>query len=203
MPKIRLPRLGLKLLCIILFIGSYSSAQQVTGKKEIVTSSNDIDVKKIGAEEKNADIEALESKKKKVENEKSFKQSHNLPVPSNARGKTFVVKKADSRAPQTNNAPGDRPDPAPSLNFRAIVDNNTSIPPDCAGSVGEDFVMTALNTEIKFQTRKGDSVLQLSLDGFFEPITGETDVFDPKVIYDRFERRWVITACAHGGFSKV
>ncbi len=70
----------------------------------------------------------------------------------------------------------------PTLTFDALLDNNTSIPPDTYGSVGPSHVMTMLNTEVRIQTKAGATVSTVSLSTFWTSITGSK--FDPKVNYD-------------------
>jgi hypothetical protein len=54
--------------------------------------------------------------------------------------------------------------------------------------------MTTPNTQVRIQNRTSGIVSAVSLDGFFRPPTGGTNVFDPKVMYAPCGVRWVITA---------
>ena len=85
--------------------------------------------------------------------------------------------------------------PAPSTSFVALLDNNTSIPPDTHGAVGPNHVMTALNTQVRIQNRNGGVLSTVSLNNFWS-LLGNPDAFDPKVLYDSAADRWIFTACA-------
>jgi hypothetical protein len=185
---------------IIFLIAPHAFGQKKAVKEESITGAN-IDIKVIEKREKNGDIEFLENnkKKKKVENEHAFESSHNLPVPQKTVGNTFKVNFGNTGENLPSQSALANPDTKinKGISFPAIIDNNRSIPPDCAGAVGPDHIMTALNTEIKIQNKKGDSLLQVSLDNFFFPITGVRNVFDPKLLYDKYEKRWIITAACN------
>jgi PKD-like domain len=96
-------------------------------------------------------------------------------------------------APLPNNVQA--PSPNPNLTFLAISDINTSIPPDVNGAVGPNHVMTTLNTQVAIRNKTGALIGSLvSLDNFFG---GGFNVFDPKILYDPYNSRWIFTACAN------
>lgn len=79
--------------------------------------------------------------------------------------------------------------------FRALFDDNSSIPPDTHGAVGPNHVVTALNSEIQFQRRDGTVLNRLTIEAFFArlgPFTGS--VFDPRAAYDVTSARWIVVA---------
>ncbi len=85
--------------------------------------------------------------------------------------------------------------PSPTLTFQALTDNNGSIPPDVNGAVGPNHVMTTLNTQVAIRNKTGTLIGSLvSLDNFFG---GGNRVFDPKILYDPYNSRWIFTACAN------
>ena len=85
--------------------------------------------------------------------------------------------------------------PSPTLTFQALTDNNTSIPPDVNGAVGPNHVMTTLNTQVAIRNKTGTLIGSLvNLDNFF---VGGYNVFDPKILYDPYNSRWIFTACAN------
>jgi uncharacterized delta-60 repeat protein len=88
------------------------------------------------------------------------------------------------------------PSPAPSVSFPALDDNNTSIPPDTHGAVGPNHVMTTLNTQVRIQDRQGNVLSTMDLNTFWAP-AGFPDAFDPKLLYDPYENRWMFTAMAN------
>jgi len=81
-------------------------------------------------------------------------------------------------------------------NFPGLGDNNTSIPPDVGGAVGPNHLMITLNTQVRVQDKSGVTISTVGLDAFFSPLGGSPNMFDPKVLFDPFEERWIITAVA-------
>jgi len=82
--------------------------------------------------------------------------------------------------------------------FTAIIDNNTSIPPDTMGAIGPQHLMTMLNTQTRIQSRDGMSVSFMDTDTFWSPIA--FGVFDPRIFYDELAGRWV-AAAVHNAFN--
>jgi hypothetical protein len=81
-------------------------------------------------------------------------------------------------------------------NFDAADDNGTIIPPDTDGAVGVDHIVVAINQEVAIQSRSGLTTQVKSLDAFFGTAAGAT--FDPHVLYDPFNARWIVSAAADG-----
>lgn len=87
-----------------------------------------------------------------------------------------------------------RQSPKTNLLFPGLGDNNTSIPPDLGGAVGRNHLMIALNTQVAFQDKVGTLLMPpISLNTFWQT----TGTFDPKVLYDPYYDRWIVTACAN------
>ena len=80
--------------------------------------------------------------------------------------------------------------PPPAQSFQAVLDtvgqpyNDESFPPDVAGAVGPNHLMTMLNTDVRIQDRLGHTNLTISLSNWW----GFTfqDVGDTRVIYDPY-----------------
>lgn len=97
------------------------------------------------------------------------------------------------------------PSPGPAQNFQGAVDEAVgggpsgtfTIPPDTTGAVGLDKVMTILNNNVVIQDKTTGA--QLSLVGLtsFWSSTGATGVFDPRVLYDPYNNRWVVAAVSN------
>jgi hypothetical protein len=113
-----------------------------------------------------------------------------------------------SRASQPNPAPDRAParvprdvSPAPENSFLALYDNTAIIPPDTMGAVGLAHLVTMLNSEVRIQDKTGAVVSTLSLDAFWDP----TLPFDPRVVYDPFQHRWiaVVVAGARSSASSI
>ncbi|MBC7930508.1 MAG: lamin tail domain-containing protein [Rubrivivax sp.] len=101
---------------------------------------------------------------------------------------------------ETGDAP-QVPSPSFSTNFQALDDGLQFIPPDTHGAVGPNHVMSTLNDRIRFQTRTGTIINTITLNSFWASLQG-TDpnppaTFDPKVLYDRFNDRWMFTCNAN------
>ena len=71
-------------------------------------------------------------------------------------------------------------------------------PPDTPGAVGTSHVLTMLNTEVRVQNRDGTDTggFRTSLRLWWtNSITGPFQrVFDPRVLYDPYNHRWIATA---------
>ncbi len=121
---------------------------------------------------------------------------HDLPVPEGARvppATGFENSFLNGAAP----APSAVLSPPTAVNFQALGDNNTRIPPDVHGAVGGPHLMTTLNSEVRIQNRSGGIISTVSLQTFWSPVGpfgGPVGVFDPKVLYDPYNNRWMTTA---------
>ena len=86
--------------------------------------------------------------------------------------------------------------------FVALTDDNVSVPPDCAGAVSPDHVITALNSEFRIQDRKGKSLQTLSMPRFWAPLGPfRSFLTDPRVAWDQNAKRWVMIMLADIGES--
>jgi hypothetical protein len=88
--------------------------------------------------------------------------------------------------------------PSPASSFAGGTDDDTRIPPDTHGAVGPNHLMVVLNDGVFIQDRTTGALIgsRVSLNTFWSS-TGATGVFDPKVIYDSFNNRWIFTACSN------
>jgi hypothetical protein len=92
------------------------------------------------------------------------------------------------------------PSPSPSVSFLAeagvpaVGSTKTESPPDTDGAVGRDKLMVALNSNYVIQ-RKSDGALlsTMSMDAFWSPV-GARHPFDPRVLYDPYSDRWLVSA---------
>jgi len=66
------------------------------------------------------------------------------------------------------------------------------IPPDPIGAAGTDRVISVVNCMIECRTKSGTLLWIDDLAGFFTSLTPTTFTFDPKVIYDQYEGRFVV-----------
>lgn len=121
-----------------------------------------------------------------------FSTSNQHPLPDafpNARNRL-----ATSPRIELKNDPVDLPRLAD--HFPAIMDNNTAVPPDTTGAVGPEHLMVTLNSEVSVQTRTGATLFKMIIEDFWLTHLYTEFVFDPKVIYDPYEKRFVFIAAA-------
>ncbi len=66
------------------------------------------------------------------------------------------------------------------------------IPPDPHGAAGPDRVIAVVNCMMEARTKVGVLLYRDALDGFFAPLSPTTATFDPKVLYDQYEGRFLV-----------
>lgn len=92
--------------------------------------------------------------------------------------------------------------PAPTANFNGIDDNGASIPPDVNGAAGPNHFMVTLNTQYRIMSKTGTVTSTVTADAFWAGTGGTNpNTFDPKILYDSYNNRWVLVSCANGGLS--
>ncbi len=125
------------------------------------------------------------------------------PVP----GSIGEVDTPSSVAPSPKRITVDEPglrvaSPSPAQNFQGAIDEaigggpsgSFTIPPDTTGAVGLDKIITMLNNNMVIQDKATGAQLSLvSLTSFWTS-TGATGVFDPRVIFDPYNNRWIVAA---------
>ena len=74
------------------------------------------------------------------------------------------------------------------------IDNTGSlfIPADPHGAAGPNHVVNVVNTSIEIYNKDGSGASSQSLLNFFSAVSPANFTFDPKVIYDQFENRFVV-----------
>ncbi|MES2002888.1 MAG: hypothetical protein V4450_00100 [Bacteroidota bacterium] len=141
---------------------------------------------------------APDTARKKLMNEDEDKLPHNLPIPPGAKIKLFkapptdTIRRNSSPVPPKNGA-------MENPQFPGLGDNNTTIPPDIGGAAGPNHLMVTLNSQVRIQDKSGTDLSTVTLNNFFSSLAGITTVFDPKVLYDPFNQRWILTAPANPG----
>ncbi len=66
------------------------------------------------------------------------------------------------------------------------------IPADPHGAAGPNHVVNVFNTSIEFYQTDGTANGSQSLQSFFAPLSPVNFTFDPKVLYDQYEQRFVV-----------
>ena len=82
--------------------------------------------------------------------------------------------------------------------FVALADTLDVIPPDSNGAVSENFIVTALNSQVRIQRKNGEQIRTVSLSAFWSP-AGAQAPFDPRTLYDAQHKRWLMTAVSDRG----
>ncbi|WP_147437236.1 hypothetical protein [Ulvibacter antarcticus] len=182
--------LSLMIICFLIFSISYGQQQKDTKVGPVKTA-------KLNFKELAKDPKSLTDsiKKKKPQNEVRIPE--NLRLPPGADIKRHDAPPRDSltlKIKKKEKVGNDDINP----NFPGLGDNNTSIPPDIGGAVGPNHLMVALNTQVRIQDKNGLTMSTVGLDAFFSSLGGSPNMFDPKVLYDPFNSRWMITAVANG-----
>ena len=67
-----------------------------------------------------------------------------------------------------------------------------SIPPDPIGAAGPSHLVNVVNTNIAFYQKNGLLDSAVTLSSFFAGLAPLTSTFDPKVLYDTVEERFVV-----------
>jgi len=66
------------------------------------------------------------------------------------------------------------------------------IPPDCHGAAGPDHLVNVTNATIRFHQKGGTLDFDTGLASFFASLSPVNGTFDPRVIYDQFEDRFIV-----------
>lgn len=84
------------------------------------------------------------------------------------------------------------------VNFTGLDDDNTKFPPDTYGAVGPSHVVTMLNSQVRISNRAGTTNYStVTLSNFWGRSVGTIRPFDPRIIYDPYDQRWIATATAN------
>src|SRR6185295_13884524 len=154
------------------------------------------------------------SSSSKAQNQKAAKQSvqtptlQSMPVPGSIT-EVDTPTEPSSRSLLMNQAADVPqplvPSPAPSQHFQGAIDEAVgggpsgtfTIPPDTMGAVGLNKIMSFVNNNMVIQDKATGSVLSLvGITSFFSS-TGASGVFDPRVLYDAYNNRWILAAVSN------
>ncbi|MGA9725041.1 MAG: hypothetical protein WBQ86_21475, partial [Candidatus Binatus sp.] len=81
--------------------------------------------------------------------------------------------------------------------FPGGSDNGTVTPPDTQGTVGPNHLMAVLNSNVTIETRTGVVLSSVPIASFWSSLGGINEAFDPRVLFDRYANRWIISAGAN------
>ena len=120
-----------------------------------------------------------------------------LPLPEGAKIIPFVGTQ-ETKVPiiPTQSAAS----PSPSLTFESLIDYITTLnPPDVQGVVGPNHVFTVLNTQYRYHNRTTGAILSTVSPSTFWLPTGKTGIYDPKMVYDPYNNRWIFAISSFSG----
>ena len=83
-------------------------------------------------------------------------------------------------------------DPLILNNFTGFLDPGNYIPPDQYIAVGPQHVMAVDNGRFRIWDKSGNLLRTISADSWFSGTLTGASVFDPKVEYDHFNKRWIM-----------
>jgi hypothetical protein len=96
-------------------------------------------------------------------------------------------------------APKPGPAPLPADVLDAFDDRGQLAPADATGAVGPNALLAASNNEIFILKAERGIFAHLPLDSFWASLAvngRRPSAFDPRILYDRFENRWILIAGA-------
>ncbi|RMD86947.1 MAG: hypothetical protein D6813_14230, partial [Calditrichaeota bacterium] len=74
-------------------------------------------------------------------------------------------------------------------NFEGIQQTDYE-PPDPVIAAGTNYIVIAVNSTLAIYTKNGTKISQTDFSDFFN--NNIDDLFDPKIIYDHYDKRWVL-----------
>ncbi|GJQ63110.1 MAG: hypothetical protein SCALA702_21630 [Melioribacteraceae bacterium] len=72
------------------------------------------------------------------------------------------------------------------------INQTSSIPPDPYVAVGPNHIIQVVNSTFRISTKDGQTLRTITGNSWFSSTHSGANVFDPKVIYDHFDERWVM-----------
>ncbi len=88
-------------------------------------------------------------------------------------------------------------------NYPAPGDTGSVTPPDTQGTVGPNHLIVTLNNNVTIESRTGTILKTVSLAGFWSSLGNINGAFDPRVLYDPFANRWIISAAANAATASA
>ncbi|HXF49824.1 MAG TPA: hypothetical protein VNL73_10445 [Verrucomicrobiae bacterium] len=83
------------------------------------------------------------------------------------------------------------------ISFTGLFASNLA-PPDPCMAVGPNHIVLAVNTRFNIYNKNGATQAANSYATFFSNVNTLPSVFDPKIVYDHFARRWITVILAIG-----
>ncbi len=77
------------------------------------------------------------------------------------------------------------------IDFEGPAETN-SIPPDPTLAVGPNHIIAMVNTEFIFYDKQGNQLFKRTADTWFQNVLPYSGLFDPIVVYDNIDNRWIM-----------
>ncbi len=108
----------------------------------------------------------------------------NLKAASGPAGSNVFIEAPRLTAAQT----------APTLlsSFNGIDDAGNVIPPDPHMAAGPNDIMATINVEFGIWDKQGNKLFGIDANSWFSNVLANADPFDPQIIFDHYENRWVM-----------
>jgi hypothetical protein len=168
-------------LVIIYLSANISVAQKIPNNikhADFMAKTNFLDIIK---------SDTLKNKFITPENEEVEKIPKNLKVPIKYRAANHSGNVDLLFTPNTSNSP------PPTLNFLGLDDNGGAVPPDVSGTAGINHLMITLNSQVRIQSKTGLTISTTNLSAFWSSFSLYSP-YDPRVIYDPFQDRYITIA---------
>lgn len=75
--------------------------------------------------------------------------------------------------------------------FQGLTQTN-SIPPDPHVAVGAGYIVATVNSDFGIFDKNGNLLKRINADAWYATTLSSPGAFDPKVIYDHFDKKWVM-----------
>ncbi|MEP6719527.1 MAG: hypothetical protein ABJB21_10300, partial [bacterium] len=124
-------------------------------------------------------------------------------LPEGARpavGKLAVAKESKKKKESLDSPIATVPSPLMTRTFKSDNISLGSIPPDTMGAVGPSHVVTTTNEKILIHDRNGAVLSTVTLNAFWATAPNglaSPSTFDPKILYDRFNDRFILISTAN------
>ena len=76
--------------------------------------------------------------------------------------------------------------------FEGLDDPGNYIPPDTYLAAGPEHLILVDNSRFRITDKEGNTIQTIDADAWYGTVLPGANAFDPKVIYDQFDGRWVI-----------
>ncbi len=127
-------------------------------------------------------------------------EKRGLPIaihrPLTGRSSALLDDESDGFDPGDDSPSSQRRHRVRKADFPGGTDNGSVTPPDTQGTVGPNHLMAVLNSNVTIETRTGVVLSSVPIASFWSSL-GINWAFDPRVLFDRYSDRWIISAGAN------